>query len=383
LTVFGHTNYSLLKKVMQICKIEVYKFPIKLKKPFVISLGTFEYAENLVVVIRTRDGLAGFGESSPFMPINGESLETCFVVANYLSKSLIGRNPLDIAGCSDEMDRIIYGNSSIKSAFDIALHDIASQNAGLPLYAFLGGNNNKTLRTDYTVSLGLPEQMALDAQEIKDQGFQIIKVKLGEDAETDIFRIKAIREQIGNKIPLRLDANQGWDTQSAIRVLNALASCNIQFCEEPIPRWNFMELSAVRKQSPIMIMADESCCDDHDAKRLIDLHACEAFNIKLGKSSGIYKAQKIIRLAERSNIQLQIGGFLESRIGFTASAHLALTSDNVKFCDFDTPLMFCENPVIGGIQYDGNGVIELPDTPGLGASLNPEYLGQLTSFAVS
>jgi L-alanine-DL-glutamate epimerase-like enolase superfamily enzyme len=367
---------------MQISRIEVYKSPIKLKKPFVISLGTFEYAENIVVVILTSDGLVGFGECSPFMPISGESMETCFVVASYLAKRLVGKDPLDIAGCSNEMDRVIYGNSSIKSAFDIALYDIASQHAGLPLYAFLGGKNNKTLFTDYTVSLGLPEQMALDAQEIKDRGFQIIKVKVGEDAETDIFRIKSIRKQIGDQIPLRLDANQGWDTQSAIRVLNALALENIQFCEEPIPRWNFMELSTVRKQSPIMIMADESCCDEHDAKRLIDLEASSAFNIKLGKSSGIFKAQKIIQLAEQADIQLQIGGFLESRIGFTASAHLALTSDNVKFCDFDTPLMFCENPVIGGIQYDGNGVVSIPEIPGLGASVDSDYLNGLTGFAV-
>ena len=367
---------------MQISRIEVYKSPIKLKKPFVISLGTFEYAENIVVVIRSDDGLVGFGECSPFMPINGESMETCFVVANYLGKALIGKNHLNIVGCSEEMDRIIFGNSSIKSAFDMALYDIASQNAGLPLYAFLGGKNNKALVTDYTVSIGAPEQMALDAQEIKDRGFQVIKVKLGEDAEKDIHSIKTIRAQIGDEIPLRLDANQGWDTQSAIQVLNELVPYNIQFCEEPIPRWNFMELSEVRKRSPIMIMADESCCDHHDAERLIGLKASDAFNIKLGKSSGIYKAQKIIRLAEQANIQLQIGGFLESRIGFTASAHLALTSDNVKFCDFDTPLMFCEDPVIGGIRYDGNGVVTVPETPGLGASMNPEYLRDLVHFSI-
>jgi L-alanine-DL-glutamate epimerase-like enolase superfamily enzyme len=368
---------------MQITQIEVYKFPVKLKKPFVISLGTFKYAENVIVVIRTSEGLTGFGECSPFMPINGESMETAYVVANYLAKALIGKDPLDIEACSEEMDRLIFANSSIKSAFDIALYDLASQHSGLPLYAFLGGTNNKTLVTDYTVSLGDPVQMATDAREIKDRGFQVIKVKLGEDPEKDIFRIKAIRAQIGDEIPLRLDANQGWDVDSSIRILNELAGYNIQFCEEPIPRWNFMELSRIRKESKIMIMADESCCDHHDAKRLIDLQACQAFNIKLGKSSGIFKALKIIRLVEQANIQLQIGGFLESRIGFTASAHLALTSDNIQFCDFDTPLMFSEDPVVGGIRYNKNGVVILPETPGLGASISPEYLQGLASFTIS
>lgn len=367
---------------MQITQIEVYQFPVKLKKPFVISLGSFDYAENVVVVVRTDEDLTGFGECSPFMPINGESMETCFIVANYLAKSLIGKNPLDIEACSETMDRTIFGNSSIKSAFDIALYDIASQAAGQPLYAFLGGKNDKILKTDYTVSLNEPQQMVADAQEIKNRGFEVIKVKLGNDPEKDIFRIKAIRKQIGDEIPLRLDANQGWNVDSAIRVLNELADLNIQFCEEPIPRWNYMELPRIRKASNVMIMADESCCDHHDAQRLIDLGAAPSFNIKLGKSSGIFKAQKIIKLAEIANLQLQIGGFLESRIGFTASAHLALTSNTVKFCDFDTPMMFSDDPVLGGINYGANGLVTVPEVPGLGARLDTEYLKKLTSFTV-
>lgn len=376
------TNYLSSSLVMRITQIEVYQFPIRLKKPFVISLGAFEFAENVIVVIRTNEGLTGFGECSPFMPINGESMETCYVVARYLAKSLIGKNPLDIETCSELMDRTIYGNSSIKSAFDIALYDLAAQHACLPLYAFLGGQNNKILKTDYTVSLGEPEQMVIDAIEIKERGFEVIKVKLGDDPEKDILRIKAIRKQIGEEIPLRLDANQGWDVNSAIHVLKDLESCNIQFCEEPIPRWNYMELPRVRKESPVMIMADESCCDHHDAQRLIDMKAVQSFNIKLGKSSGIFKALKIIKQAERTNLQLQIGGFLESRIGFTASAHLALTSDQVQFCDFDTPMMFSEDPVSGGIQYGLNGLITVPETPGLGASLDSVFLKKLMGYII-
>ncbi|HXA03031.1 MAG TPA: dipeptide epimerase [Cytophagaceae bacterium] len=368
---------------MLIQQIEIYKSKIKLKESFVISLGLLEYAENVVIVIRTDKGIAGFGECSPFMTINGESMETCFVVAQYLAKVLKGKNPLEIAACSSAMDKVIYGNSSIKSAFDMALYDIASQNAGLPLYAFLGGLNNKVLTTDYTVSLGDTNKMVRDAVKIKDNGFQIIKVKLGESKEKDVERIRLIREAVGTTLTIRIDANQGWDTNEAIQTLIALAPHNIQHCEEPIPRWNFMELSKVRKQSPIPIMADESCCDQHDAKRLIDLAACDSFNIKLGKSSGIFKALQIIQLAEQAKIKIQVGGFLESRLGFTASAHVALTSNNIIHCDFDSPLMFVDDPVVGGITYDRKGVVTVPDTPGLGATIDEKYLQGLTKAVVN
>src|SRR6185436_20431106 len=115
-------------------------------------------------------------------------------------------------------------------------------------------------------------------------------------------RIRAIRAAVGNEIPLRIDANQGWKVNEAIETLNALKEFDIQHCEEPIARWKFMKLRKVRKNSPIPIMADESCGDHHDAKRLIDLDACDMINVKLGKSSGLTNAKKIIALAEKAKM---------------------------------------------------------------------------------
>jgi L-alanine-DL-glutamate epimerase-like enolase superfamily enzyme len=362
--------------------VELYKVFIPLKEPFVISLGPIHNVQNLVVIIRTADGCAGYGECSPYMTINGESIDTCFVVGQYFAKVLTGKDALDIAGCVDAMDKTIYGNSSIKSAFDIALYDIASQHAGVPLYRFLGGENNKVLQTDMTVSIGDPEKMKEDAVRFQAAGFPAIKVKLGGQKEDDVARIRAIREGIGNQHPLRIDANQGWGTAAyAIEVLQALHSFNIEHCEEPISRYRFMELSQVSAASPIPIMADESCGDDWDAERLISLKACQMFNIKLGKSGGFFKGKKIVELGAAAAMHMQVGGFMESRLGMTAAAHLALCNDHIHHCDFDTPLMFTEDPVIGGINYAANGLIEMPDTPGLGAVIDESYLNSAESWA--
>jgi L-Ala-D/L-Glu epimerase len=273
------------------------------------------------------------------------------------------------------MDKIIYANSSIKSAFDMALHDIAAQHAGLPLYRFLGGEKNKVLTTDMTVGLGAPDKMQADAIRFKEQGFPAIKVKLGEGKDIDVARIKAIRDGIGKDTPLRIDANQGWPTAAAaIAVLKALEPYNIQHCEEPIPRYKFMELHAVSAATSIAIMADESCGDHHDAERLIQLNACSMFNIKLGKSGGFFKAMQIVERAAAADIELQIGGFMESRLGMTAGAHLALTNAHIIHCDFDTPLMFTEDPVLGGIVYKTGGIIDVPEVPGLGAVIDERWL---------
>lgn len=367
---------------ISITQIELYKLFIPLKEPFVISLGPVYNAENVLVIIRTNKGITGFGECSPFMSINGESADTGLVVGQYFANYLKGKDPLLINVHIEAMDKIIYGNASIKSAFDMALYDIASQCAGLPLYTFLGGRKDKTIVTDYTVSIGEPEKMAADAVKIKQQGYPAIKIKLGSNGQKDVQRIKAIREAVGNDIPLRIDANQGWNVEEAIATLNALAVFGIQHCEEPIPRWAFMQLPKVKSESPIPIMSDESCGDEHDAERLIQLKACDYLNIKLGKSGGIFKALKIIKLAEAANIHLQVGAFMESRLAMTAFAHFSLCSPLIEHFDFDTSLMFSEDPVSGGIVYKANGIIEVPDVAGLGATVSDQWLNKMKSVIV-
>ena len=231
--------------------IELYKLLVPLKEPFVISLGPVNSVQNVVVIIRTQDGCTGYGECSPFLSINGESMDTCFIVGQYFAKALKGTNALDLLHATQLMDRIIYANSSIKSAFDMALHDIAAQHAGLPLYRFLGGEKNKELTTDMTVGLGAPDKMQADAIRFKEQGFPAIKVKLGEGKDIDVARIKAIRDGIGMDTPLRIDANQGWPTAAAaIAVLKALEPYNIQHCEEPIPRHNLWSCMRYQRLQP-------------------------------------------------------------------------------------------------------------------------------------
>ena len=157
-----------MRNELIIRQIELYRLSVPLKEPFITSLGRDDNAENVLVKIITDKDIAGFGECSPYMPINGESQDTCFMVGQYFARLLKGKNALAIEERIADMDKLIYGNNSIKSAFDMALYDIASQNAGLPLYKFLGGNNEKIITTDYTVSIGEIDKMAADAVKIKE-----------------------------------------------------------------------------------------------------------------------------------------------------------------------------------------------------------------------
>ena len=87
-------------------------------------------------------------------------------------------------------------------------------------------------------------------------------------------------------------------------------------------------------------------------------------------------------MAAAANIHLQVGAFLESRLAMTAFAHFALSNPMIQHFDFDTALMFSEDPIEGGIQYEQNGTIHVPDTIGLGATISESWLNKMEKLAV-
>lgn len=369
-------------QAIKITDIEIFKLNIPLKEPFIISLGTITDANNIIVKIHTNQNIYGLGECCPYVYIVGETQESEFEVGQKIALLLKNKNPLQIEDRLAEINRAVKFNPTIKSAFDMALYDLLAKYCQLPLYALLGGTNDRKIFTDMTVSLNSPDLMVAEALKFKSQGFKAIKVKLGTNKNEDVARMKAIRAAIGDEISLRIDANQGWDCVTAIATLKTIEPLDIAYCEEPVPHWNNTDLARVRNASPIPIMADESLFDEHDAFRLASMGACDYFNIKLSKSGGIHTALKITNIAEAAGVKCQVGCMSESRLALTALAHLGIAKKNIIHFDMDSALMLSEDPVIGGIEYFEGGEIRLSDANGLGVDISQEYLDKMKKITL-
>lgn len=366
--------------LMQITSIDIYKYSIPMV-PFTIATGTMHYAQNLLIRVHTNEGITGTGECSAFPMIVGETQATCFEMAKEFATIWKQKDPLDITTRMQELDLFTARNYTAKSAFDLALHDIAAQHAGKPLYAFLGGTR-KTIISDLTIGIDSPEAMAKQALAFVENGVDTIKVKLGKKAADDIERIKAIRNAIGYTTAIRIDANQGWTYEDAVSALTALGTYQIEFCEQPMRTYNDELLPALCKISPIPIMADESVYTHQDAERIIRNNACHFINIKFAKSGGIAEATRINEVAEKNNIPCMMGGMLESRLALTAKVHFAMSRKNIVFYDLDTCLLGHKvDPVTEGVQYKGLELI-LSDQPGIGASVDPEFLSSLETISI-
>jgi L-alanine-DL-glutamate epimerase-like enolase superfamily enzyme len=358
---------------MRITKIEIYRFSIPMV-PFTIATGTMKFAQNMLVYIHTDEFLTGVGECSAFPMIVGETQDSCMVLAKDFAQLWLGKNAADISERMRELDSYIVGNHTAKSAFDIALFDLAAKRKELPLYKFLGGEYFEP-ESDITIGIGSVEEMAEQALDfVQNKKANILKVKLGKQPQEDIRRMEAIRTAVGPGIGLRIDANQGWDYESAVFALTGMKEMNIQFCEQPMPKLLDEKMPSLRRISSIPIMADESVFNHHDAERLIRNNACDYINIKLSKAGGIQEGLLIHDVCDKADIPNMLGSMLESRVALSAKVHMALSCPNIRFYDLDTCLLgHLEDPVTNGVQYDGMK-LKLPDLPGIGADVDPAYL---------
>jgi L-alanine-DL-glutamate epimerase-like enolase superfamily enzyme len=350
-------------------------------EPFTIATGTMGHAQNVFIRVHTDAGFYGVGECSAFPMIVGETQDTCLVMAREFARLWKGKDALDIPGRLQQLHDFTAGNSTIKSAFDIALYDIAAKNAGLALYQFLNGSKRR-IETDITIGISAPETMAQTAFQLKQSGATILKIKLGKDAKSDVERIKQIRRMVGNDMKIRVDANQGWNFDDAVFALRAINEYDIEFCEQPMRTWYDDHLPELKKRSPVKIMADESVYNHHDARKQINSTSCDYINIKFSKSGGIFEARLIHDLSAEKGIPCMMGGMLESRIALSAKLHFVYASPNIKFYDMDTCMLgHLVDPCEGGVTYDGY-LLNINDMPGIGADADDKFLAECERFTV-
>lgn len=360
---------------MKVVRVDCFKINVPFSHPIKVPLGVLQAAQNVAIKITTDSGLAGWGEASPFAPITGDSQHTNYETAQSLAQLIMGKDPLAIEARMAEINRFTVGEPSIRSAFDMALYDIAAKRTGMPLYQFLGGEKRE-IRTDLTIGMqDSVEETLSRAKEILSAGFDAIKMKVGRPGLADVEHVKAVRELAGGDIAIKIDSNQGWDYPAAVANINAMAPLNLQYSEQPLEYWDDDGLARLRQNVHLPICADESVFDDKDALKLIKLGAVDYLNIKLGKSGGIHTAFKINAIAEAAGVKCMIGCFAESRLGLSAAAHLAMARPNIQFLDLDSAYGFEHDPVIGGMAYDKEigGLIHVSDEPGHGAEIDDKF----------
>lgn len=366
---------------MKITRIEPIPVCVPLKKGMTAKTAHGEHATSpyVIVKVHTDAGLVGLGEATISGLWSGETQAgTVAVIAEYLAPQLIGKDPRDITACRRAMDFIIKLNPFTKAAVEMALWDIAGKAAGLPVYQLIGGKVRDQVRIKLVVwARDVPGSRAMAEQHLK-LGVTCVKVKTGLDPETDIARVRAVREVAGN-VPLTIDSNCGWTIQQAKYCLRRLGDVNLLLAEQPIPAGDPAALAEVRRESPAPIMADESVFTLQDAWLLTTHRAADIFSIYPGKHGGIAATAEIVAVAKAAGLRCTIGSNLELGIGTAAMLHVA-----AAFPEVDTDSFPADT--IGPFYHDADLITQpldlgpphakVPDGPGLGVELDEDQLKQ-------
>ena len=352
---------------MKITEIRLGKISVPLRVPFKTALRTVNSVEDIIVEVHTDTGHIGYGEAPPTGAITGDTTGAIIgAFRDHIIKTMIGRDIDDLEETLEALQNCIVGNTSAKAAMDMAIYDLFGQAHGTPLYKLLGGRRDKII-TDITISVNSPEEMAHDALVALDRGYDTLKIKVGVSPELDVARLTAVRQAIGNRARIRIDANTAWTPKQAVRLLNQMQEkgLDIEFVEQPVKGYDFEGLKYVTQRSYVPVMADESVFSPRDAVTLMQMGACDLLNIKLMKCGGLHNALKIVSAAEVYGVECMLGCMLEAKISVNAAVHLACGKGIITKIDLDGPVLCSEDPIIGGSVFHEREISVSKD-PGLG-----------------
>jgi len=357
---------------MKITGMRIHPILIPLRKPFITSLGSKYKHDGVLVKIETDENVFGWGEAAPSKNITKETQESVIKSLNEIKPLIVGENPFEVEKIMDKIN-YVFGPSA-KASVDIALHDIFGKKIGLPLKNVFG-DDKKEIRTSITVSIGKVEDAVKEAVKIVDSGGRNIKLKIGLKPDEDIEKIKKIRESIGYEPRIRVDANQGYSVETAIKTLREMERYEIEFVEQPLNAKDIDGMRMVRNNVSIPVMADESVHTPGDAVNIVKNDAADMINIKIMKS-GLSNALKIADICSAAGIICMVGCMIETKIGVTAGTHLALGKRIIRFADLDGHLDLKFDPTINGVRTE-KGVNKVGDDAGLGLDVDESVLKSL------
>jgi L-Ala-D/L-Glu epimerase len=373
--------------------VNIYQLRIPFQQAFSHALHSREESDAVIVKVTDTDGRSGFGESLPRSYVTGETTESMIArIREHLAPKIFSETfapgwetfeylqsvMRDWSRSDDRNTSIVAWNAAF-CAVELALLDWSLRADASSLADFLPPVRYEVVYSG-VLSADAPAHAAALAQRMTRLGISQIKVKVG--TPDDIARLEAVRKAVGDKVELRADANGAWSADDAVEQLRRLAPFNLQAIEQPVRADDLVGLQRVRDESGISVMADESLVTLEQARRLIELRACDLFNIRISKCGGISGSLAIAELAQEAGIKIQVGAQVgETGILSAAGRSFAAHVPVLAFAEgsFGTWLL-TEDVTFENVAFGYGGRAPLLRTRGLSVTVKEEALER---FAVA
>lgn len=335
--------------------------------------NVIDVGKSTIVRIETDSGPSGVGEFCPcgdnYMDAHSEGTQAA---ARILAPALLGEDPRQLAYIERLMDNTVRGHGYAKSPFDAACWDILGKATGQPVWMLMGGKLIDGAPM-YRVAPQKPiEETLVEMEQHRKSGYRHFQIKVGNDAATDIERIRATMSILKPGENAYADANQGWTIHEAIEVVRAVADLNVMI-EQPCQTYE--ECLHVRAHTNLPMKLDECVTDIRVAQRIVQDKAADVVCLKISNLGGLTKACRVRDFLVSNGLCVVAEDTWGGEITTAALAHFAAsTPPELLYNTTDLHNYNVETTGIPGPETR-DGKLFASDSPGLGVEPDLDSLG--------
>ena len=369
--------------------------PIPEERQHVTDFGRISSFDSSLVRVETECGLVGYGEARAALASAGQNIALNTVIEKELGPLIVGEDPRRISRLWDIMyngsrahfalDRghvfPALGRRGITicaiSGIDIALWDILGKSLGVPIHQLLGGKRHDRMPAYASGGWAPADKIAEELQRFLDIGnFKAVKMRVGSadgDVATSVARVRAAREGLGDDIDIMCDAHGTYTVTEAKRFCDQVRECRIAWFEEPVTADDKRGLAEVRAMTDIPISTGESEFTRFDFRDLIEHRAADILQPDVSIAGGITETMRIEALC--SAYQLRFAAHIwGGATTFAAGLHVSAVASTAFILEYSCGA----NPLLHELAHEDftttDGMIDIPDAPGLGITINEDFV---------
>jgi len=366
--------------------MDIWRLNLPFLSPIKHSLATHISSDNLVIKVTADTSVSGYGEGVPRDFVTGETMSGSLAfLTDTLAPALLDKefpSPPQLQEALQDLFLETAGerHPAAFCALETAVLDAAGRAWDLPLREFFGPQGGGSLIYSAVIPMVPQEAMARLLGLVKSMELPFLKLKVG--SPDDLETLSMARQILGWEVDIRVDANCAWTAPEAIRRLREMAPYRLSAVEQPVVKGDFEGLQEVGAATGLPVIADESLCTETEARKLIDLRACDIFNLRLSKCGGPGAAGRIRQMAAAAGVRCQLGCHVgETSILSAAGRHFASYGPKLVYLEGSfSPFLFAREPVAQSVVFGKGGRAPILSGPGLGI----EVLDQaLHDFSIS
>ncbi|NCU17636.1 o-succinylbenzoate synthase [Pallidibacillus pasinlerensis] len=359
-------------------QINIRKLNMRLKHPFTTSFGTVDHKELFVIEVTDDEGNRGFCESVAFsVPwYTEETVNTVFHIIEEFLIPILRKKEITHPDDVSQAFKVFKRNHMAKAAIEGAVWDLYAKRERISLARALGGERKQI---DVGISIGIQptiKELLKVIEGAVQEGYKRIKLKIKPGQDIELLR--EVRRHFPD-IPLMADANSAYSLED-IEHLKKLDEFNLMMIEQPLADDDILQHAELQSVLKTSICLDESIHSLEDVKMAYKLGSCKIINIKPGRVGGLSEAKRIHDFCQKHNLEVWCGGMLETGIGRAQNIALASLPQFTIPGDISSSSRYWEKDIISPEVVAKNGIIDVPEKPGIGYEVDFEKLNQFVKW---